>query len=158
MANSENANELVGLLIEKYGLDKEIEEELVKKKLEGAENFLQKEGIKLLFSKSLEEQLEKGGSLDEVLASRKLRKIIAALNKNKFSTEKLTVALQEIFNLSQKDAEWLGKDLQENLTLLSAEIPDHKEVVEEEVVLEVQLPEKKDLQPKGKDIYKEKIE
>lgn len=158
MANSESANELVGLLIEKYGLDKEIEEELVRKKMEGAESFLQKEGIKLLFSKSLEEQLKKGGGLDEILASRKLKKIIAALNKNKFSAEKLTVTLQKIFNLSQKDAEGLSKDLQENLTLLSVGKPDYKETSQEEIIPEVQLPEKKDLQPKGKDIYKEKIE
>ncbi len=142
--------EIIGKLIGKYELEKEVEEE-IKKILGEAKNFLQKEGIKLMYSKKIDNQLKEGKNIDDILASRKLIKIIEELNKNKISSEKIAIILRGSFNLSQKDAEKLNKDIQENLPLLiekSHIIEENKQ--EEKVPPITKTP--------LKDAYKEPIE
>ncbi|MCX6760789.1 MAG: hypothetical protein NTZ84_01605 [Candidatus Nealsonbacteria bacterium] len=157
---SESIVEIIGRLVEEYKLDKEIEEEEdVKKNLTGKESFAQKAGIKVLFSKKVREQLEKGKSLDEILASRKLKFFIEELSINKIPDEGFTIALQKSFGLSQEKAEKLSNDLQENLLLLVIENPTDEGIIrEEKLAPEISEVEKKDPQPRGKDIYKEQID
>jgi len=157
---SENANEIIDQLIEKYKLDKEIEEEVdVRKRLEGVKSFLQKEGIKFIFSKKVEEELKKGKKLDEILASRKLRKIIEMLGEGKTSSEKTVPILQKSFDLTQKDAEKLNKEIQENLRFLVVKKISNEKNIEEEKLLSENLSIKKGAtESPQKDVYKEPIE
>lgn len=160
LVSSESITEIIVRLVEDYGLDKEIEEEEeVKKRLVGAENFLQKQGIKFLFSKKIKEQLEKGKNLDEIIASRKLRKVIGELSKNNVSAEKLTADIQKSFGLPKRDAERLTKELQKIIPLFNADIPSEENILEKkEPTPKEPLIEKRGVRPKEKDIYKEPIE
>ena len=92
-------SEIARELVDKYELEKEIEEEKEVKEalkdLGGEEDPLVKEGFKFLYSKKIQEQLEAGKDFDEISPFRKLRKIVKELVENKISIKDLSSILQQ---------------------------------------------------------------
>ena len=120
--SSENISKTIRGLVEKYGLEKDIEEEKeVKKRLEKIEDPAAREAIKFLSSKKFAEQLKKGESLDELFPFRKLKKIIKEIIENKISFEELPLILQERFNMPSKDSKGLAKDIEKSFSFLIRE-------------------------------------
>ena len=130
-------------IVEKYGLEKNIEEEEeVKERMKKTENFLEKIGIKFLFSKQITKMLEEGTI--ENLPSIKLRKIIEKIQKGELSEKELDSILEQNLNIPLITAIKIGKDIKEK----------YKNYF---LKMRPEIPSPKPIPPK-RDIYREPIE
>lgn len=123
---SDRIFEFVEKLVQKYELEKDIDnEEEVKKRLKGAKTSLVRLGIKFLFSKKLKDLLEKEGNL-ESLPSKKLERCIESLIKKEISLKDFNFLLQKELNLSKEKTERLNKDIENNIPNLIKNLPNIK--------------------------------
>jgi len=130
-------------IVEKYGLEKNIEEEEeVKERMKKTENFLEKIGIKFLFSKQITKMLEEGtiGNLPSI----KLRKTIEKIQKGELSEKELDSILEQNLNIPLITAIKIGKDIKEK----------YKNYF---LKMRPEIPSPKPIPPK-RDIYREPIE
>ncbi len=155
-------SEIARKLVDKYELEKEIEEEKEVKEalkdLGGDKDPLAKEGVKFLYSKKIREQLKTGKDFDEITPFRKLRKIIKELVENKFPSKNLLSILQQRLDIFPKTSKELAKDIEESLPLVAKK--EVSKISEEE---KPSLPEKEVLRTSeekkapGEDTYRESI-
>ncbi|KPJ56755.1 hypothetical protein AMJ49_04080 [Parcubacteria bacterium DG_74_2] len=159
---------IVEKLIEKYELEKEFEDERVKKEMEKAKDYLSKAGTRYLLSEKLTEMFEETNfegkkKILNKLSSAKLKKIIKETIEGKISSQELSSVIQKDLKLSKKTAEELAKDIKEEFSTLLVQKISEKDKKEKNVYQE-KTPSKKTIKiakpsaplPK-KDVYRETI-
>jgi|GEM_PF-6242080 len=120
-------------IIEKYELEKEIEnEEEVKKRLEKVDDFLTRAGIKFIFSKKIGELIEKK-SLKE-LPSFKLKELIKELGEGRVSDEEISNVIEKRLKVSQKISKQIAKDFEEIKPIAFIKESDGKDVYEKPII------------------------